>query len=288
MKYLLGIDVGGTFTDIACISNEGDAFTYKLLSTPEDYTLAIINGVKEILSLHNIDPGDIAGVAHGCTVATNAILEHKGALTGLITTKGFRDILEIRRYRMPVLYDIHWQKPLPLATREYRLEIDERVDASGKILKALDEQGVKDSAKKLISKGVESIAICFLNSYVNPSHEQQAKRLIQDLYPDMYITISSELIPVIKEYERTSEAVVNAYVRPVMEDYLKVLTSKINEIGINARLDIMQSSGGMMSIEAAMEKPVYVIECGPAAGVVGAAYFSRHLNLPNVIAWENL
>lgn len=286
MKYLLGIDVGGTFTDIACISSEGTTYCYKLLSTPNDYTRAIINGVEAILSNNNIDVSDIVRVAHGCTVATNAILEHKGARTGLITTKGFRDVLEIRRYRMPVLYDLRWQKPLPLASREYRLEVEERISASSEILKPLDVESVKAAAKALVDKGVESLAICFLNSYINPVHEQQAKQIINEMYPDLFVTTSSDLIPVIKEYERTSEAVVNSYVRPAMVNYLKTLTKKMRDIGISARLDIMQSGGGMMSVDAAMEKPVYAIESGPAAGVVGAAFYAKQLGLPNVIALD--
>ena len=285
-KYRVGADIGGTFTDIVFLSENGKILTRKVPSTPDDYTRGIVNGMQEVIASNNLTGSSIAQVVHGCTVATNAVLEHTGARTGLITTEGFRDVLEIRRIRSPELYNLHWEKPLPLVPRELRLEVNERINYKGEVVRTLDIESAKACIDHLVSKGVESIAVCFLNSYVNPLHEQKIKELIQDKYPEVLVTLSSELIPVIKEYERTSEAVVNAYVRPVVREYLKSLSDTIRGVGVKAPLLLMQSSGGMMSLEVGMEKPMYIIECGPAAGVVGCAYLARKLQIPNVLTLD--
>ena len=284
--FRVGVDIGGTFTDIVFISKQGKIFTKKVSSTTGDFTKAIITGLQEVISEHGLRVDDIIHFVHGCTVATNAILEHTGARGGLITTKGFRDILEIRRFRMPELYNYHWEKPVPLVPRELRLEVDESIDFKGEILRPLDIEGAKTVIDRLVSKGVESMAVCLLNSYVNPVHEQKIKGLIKEKYPDMHVTLSSELIPMIKEYERTSEVVVNAYVRPIVAKYLVSLTNSLREIGVNAPLLLMQSSGGMMSFETGIEKPINIIECGPAAGVVGCSYLAHKLGISNVLTLD--
>jgi len=285
-KFRVGVDIGGTFTDVVFLSQEGVVRRKKVSSTPDDYNRGIIRGIEEVLSEHSLSGANIAEVVHGCTVATNAVLEHTGAPTGLITTKGFRDVLEIRRFRMPEMYNIAWSKPLPLSARELRFEVDERINYAGEILRPLDTKEVEDVIDRLVAKGVESVAVCLLNSYANPIHEQKIKEIIKEKYPDLFISISSELIPVIKEYERTSEVVVNAYIKPVVVRYMKALQETLTNLGVKAPLLIMQSSGGMMSVELSAEKPIYIIECGPAAGVVGSSFVAKTLGIPNVLTLD--
>jgi N-methylhydantoinase A len=285
-RYRVGVDIGGTFTDIVFLSREGDVFRKKVSSTPHDYNRAIIRGIQEVLDENGLTGENIAEVVHGCTVATNAILEHTGARTGLITTQGFRDVLEIRRFRMPEMYNVAWMKPLPLSPRELRREVNERVNYKGEIIHPLDLSEVEAVVDLLVRKGVESIAVCLINSYVNPLHERKIKEVIQGKYPGLSVSISSDLIPVIKEYERTSEAVVNAYIKPVVSTYLYALQETLRTIGVKAPLLIMQSSGGMMSVATSTEKPIYMIECGPAAGVVGSHFIAKKLGIPNAITLD--
>jgi len=282
-RFRVGVDIGGTFTDVVFLSREGVVHRKKVSSTPDDYNRGIVRGIEEVLSEHGLSGTNIAEVVHGCTVATNAVLEHTGAPTGLITTKGFRDVLEIRRFRMPEMYNIAWSKPLPLSPRELRLEVDERINYAGEIIRPLDSKEVEDVIGRLVAKGVESVAVCLLNSYANPIHEQKIKEIIKRKYPDLFISVSSELIRVIKEYERTSEAVVNAYIKPVVVRYMQALQATLTNLGVKAPLLIMQSSGGMMSVELSVEKPIYIIECGPAAGVVGSSFIAKKLGIPNVL-----
>lgn len=286
MEFRVGADIGGTFTDIVLSNPEGVFFTRKVASTPDDYTRAIASGLSEIFSEVGLNGASIAGVVHGTTVATNAILEHTGARTGLITTKGFRDILEIRRFRMPKLYDFTWEKPLTLVPRYLRLEVDERINSKGEILRPLDVNGTIQAIQRLVSDGVESVAVCLLHSYANPVHELKVGDLLREKFPQLHFTLSSQLIPMIGEYERTSEAVVNAYIQPVVMKYLAILRETLGSLAIKAPLLIMQSNGGMMSNEAAMEKPIHIIECGPAAGVVGCAYLAKKMAFPNVVTLD--
>jgi N-methylhydantoinase A len=285
-KFRLGVDIGGTFTDIVFLDTKGKMFIYKLLSTPDDYSRAIVNGIEAIFKENGLSGTNISQLVHGCTVATNTILERSAAPAGLITTRGFRDILEIRRYRIPEMYNLRWEKPAPLAPREFRVEVDERIDAKGNIITPLDIKQVEEAAKYFISKGVTSVAVCTINSYINPLHEQKIKEIIQAKFPDLWVTTSSDLLPLLREYERTSEVVVNAYVRPVVVDYLSTLTESIRGTGVNAPLLLMRSDGGMMSFKSGAEKPVYIIECGPAAGVIGSAYLAKALNIPNIITLD--
>ena len=285
-RFRVGVDIGGTFTDVVFLSREGVVHRKKVSSTPDDYNRGIVRGIEEVLSEHDLSGANIAEVVHGCTIATNAILEHTGALTGLITTKGFRDVLEIRRFRMPEMYNIAWTKPLPLSPRELRLEVDERINYAGEIIRPLDIKEVENAIDRLVGKGVESVAVCLLNSYANPIHEQKIKEIIKRKYPDLFISISAELIRVIKEYERTSEAVVNAYIKPIVVRYMQALQATLTNLGVKAPLLIMESSGGMMSVELSAEKPMYIIECGPAAGVVGSSFIAKKLGVPNVLTLD--
>ncbi len=282
----IGVDVGGTFTDVVVTNAGGDIYTYKLLSTPRDFSEGVVDGIREIIESHGVGPADTRDVVHGSTVATNAILERKGALTGLLTTKGFADVLELRRLRVPKLYDVTWQKPEPLAERSMRLEVMERVGVDGDVVTALDLEDARRQAERLIELGAESIAVSLIHSYANPSHETVIGEMLAREYPDVWISLSHRVLPVIREYERTSTTVLNAYVRPVVASYLEALRGKLDGLGVTAPLLIMQSNGGVMTSEAAAERPAYVVESGPAAGVIASSGLARSLGEDRVITFD--
>jgi N-methylhydantoinase A len=282
----VGIDVGGTFTDIVFLSADGTVLTRKILSSPDDYSRTIRVGLQEIIREAGVAPEQVHEVMHGTTVATNAILEGKGARTGLITTRGFRDVLEIRRMRTNRLYDITWEKPAPLVRRRWRREVTERVDHRGDVLVPLDLGDAREAVRRLVAEGVTSVAVCFLHAYANPTHEQQVEMLVRAIAPELSVSVSSRVLPEIKEYERTSTTVINAYIRPVVDGYLAALQSHLRELGIGAPLLIMQSNGGLMPAATARETPIHIIESGPAAGVTGALEVSRRLGLPNIITLD--
>ena len=285
-NHRLGIDIGGTFTDIVLLADDGTIHGKKILSTPDDYSRAIDAGVRALLAEAGVAPDRIVEVAHGTTVATNAIIEGKGARVGLITTAGFRDVLEIARFRSPRLYDVTFRKPEPLVERRLRFEVAERISAAGEVVRPLDETALLRVGAKCVARGVEAVAICFLNAYVDASHEEAAARLLREKFPDLPVTLSSELVPQIQEYERTSTTVVNAYLRPVIERYAERLEARLEEIGIQAPLNIMQSNGGVLPARIAARKPIFVIESGPAAGVVGACRLGDRIAVPNSIVFD--
>jgi N-methylhydantoinase A len=285
--YRIGADIGGTFTDVVLIGTDGSIATKKVSSTPESFGRAIVEGVSELIAEEGVAADGLAGLAHASTVATNAIIELKGARTGLITTKGFRDVLEMRRLRIPVLYDLQYRKPPPLVPRRLRLEVDERMGPRGAVWAPLDEGSVVAAAKALNDAGVQSIAISLLHSYADPTHERRVAEIVRNhVRPDVYVTCSADVLPEIREYERTSTAVVSAYVGPVVRDYLDALERDIRGIGIGAPLQIMQSNGGIMSLDSAREKPAYTVESGPAAGVIASARMARALGLANAISLD--
>jgi len=284
--YRLGVDIGGTFTDIVLLSNDGALFNKKILSTPDDYSRAIEDGVRELLGTTGIAASKISEVAHGTTVATNAIIERKGVQVALITTEGFRDILEIARFRAPRLYDIGFRKPEPLVERRLRFTVAERITAAGEVDKPLDADAMVAIADRCAKAEVNAIAVCFLNAYVDSRHEDQAAAILHEHLPDIPVTRSSELIPQIQEYERTSTAVVNAYIRPVIERYAARLEERLASIGITAPVNIMQSNGGVLPAKVAAQKPIFVIESGPAAGVVGAQRLGEKLDIPDCIVFD--
>src|SRR5690348_4309408 len=222
-SFRVGIDIGGTFTDIVLLGDDGNRYTKKVSSTVDDYARAIVEGLASLLREIGGEGRGITELLHGTTVASNAILEHKGAKTGLITTKGFRDVLEIRNLRMPRLYDMSWTKPVPLVERRLRTEVVERVNATGAIDIPLDDASVERAVAFLVGQGVEAIAVCLLHSCLNPAHEERIKAIAQRLAPDKIICISAVVLPLINEYERTSATVINAYVRPIVERYLSRL-----------------------------------------------------------------
>ena len=284
--YRLGIDIGGTFTDIVLLSDNGLLSNKKILSTPEDYSLAIADGVVALLAETGVAASEITEVAHGTTIATNAIIERKGVRVGLVTTAGFRDILEIARFRSPRLYDVGFRKPEPLVERRLRFEVPERISAAGEVVLPLDEAETVRVAQACAAAGVDAVAVCFINAYVDRRHEERAAALLREQLPNIPVTVSSELVPQIQEYERTSTAVVNAYIRPVIERYTERLEERLSDIGITVPLNIMQSNGGVLPARMAAQRPIFVIESGPAAGVVGARRLSEKLELGDSIVFD--
>lgn len=282
----VGIDIGGTFTDLVYLHPGGRIQRTKVLSTPDDYGRGIAEGLEGAIARGEIKPEDVAQIMHGTTVATNAILEGKGAKVALITTQGFRDVLEIRRLRMPVLYDIRWRKPTALVPRRLRFEAIERIDSQGQVETKLDESAARTIIDHALAAGVDAIAICLLNAYANGVHERELLALIRDANKEIPVSLSSELLPEIKEYERTSTTVVNAYVVPVVRHYLGRLDGALRARRLTKPLTIMQSSGGAMSATAAAERPIHIIESGPAAGVVGAAELARRLGNISLLSFD--
>src|SRR5258708_2319140 len=265
--FRAGVDIGGTFTDIVLVGEDGSRHTKKVSSTVDDYARAIVDGLAALLGEIGAAASGIVEFLHGTTVASNAILEHKGARTGLITTKGFRDVLEIRNLRMPRLYDMSWTKPPPLVERRLRVEVDERVNAQGGVDRPLDEASVERAVRFLVGEGVEAIAICLLHSYLNPAHELRVKEIAARVAPGITLCISAEVLPVIHEYERTSTTVINAYVRPIVAQYLTRLSAEVARSGIDAPLLLMQSNGGLTTAKAAAVTPIHILQSWPAAGV---------------------
>lgn len=286
-SFRIGVDIGGTFTDVVALTSDGQMLTHKISSTPDDYGRAVAEGIAALVALNGLDMTRASDIVHATTVATNAVLEDRGARTALVTTEGFRDVLEFRRVRFPELYNLAYRKPKPLVPRRLRLEVRERLAADGTIRTPLDEASVAAVAEKLIEAGVEAVAICLLHSYQNPEHEKRVEDTLRNLLPkDVFISCSYNILPEIREYERTSTTVVNAFLGPVMTHYLDQLQSRLSDIGLNKPLYVMQSGGGQMSVSAAAEKPAYLVESGPAAGVVAAAYVAKQLGLDQIITLD--
>ena len=285
-KFRVGADIGGTFTDLVLLGQDGALYTKKVPSTVGEYEVAIVDGLSSIFDSADLNADQIDEVLHGTTVASNAILEHKGAKTGLITTEGFRDVLEIRTLRMPRLYDLHWEKPPPLAERYLRLGVNERINNKGGIDLALDLGEVERVVHRLLDENVEAIAVCLINSYTNGDHERAIKDVIERLAPGLPHCISADVLPEISEYQRTSTTVINAYVMPIVSQYLYQLSARLKDAAIDAPLLLMQSNGGLINADVAESKPANIIESGPAGGVVGAQALARKLDLPDIITFD--
>src|SRR5262245_3947742 len=284
--YRIAADIGGTFTDIALLTGDGHLSSAKLLSTPANYADAVIDGVVSLVRRQGLDIKDIFEVLHGCTVATNTILERKGARTALVTTHGFRDVLELRRVRVPRLYAPLWRKPLPLVPRKLRFEAMERIGADGSIVRPLEESSLDAVIAALREARVEAVAVCLINAFANPSHEQRIGERLRAELPACFISLSTEVLPQIREYERTSTTVVNAYVGPPVKSYLSAMIERLASSGVRGRLLVMQSSGGVLSADAVLDRPAQIVECGPAAGVIGARHLGRQLGYDNVITFD--
>tara|TARA_Y100000588_G_scaffold138253_1_gene152038 strand:- start:752 stop:2842 length:2091 start_codon:yes stop_codon:yes gene_type:complete len=285
-QFRVGVDIGGTFTDIVFLGADGKVVTKKVSSTVDDYARAIVDGLAEVYEEQQLAGADIAELLHGTTVGSNAILEAKGARTGLITTEGFRDILEIRTLRMPRLYDLQWEKPMPLIERYLRRTVKERVDSEGNVKDALDPAEAERVVQTLLDEKVEAIAVCLLNAYANPVHERVIAEIIRAKAPDLPFCISFDVLPEMKEYERTSTTVINTYIMPIVKGYLESLRRELDSSGTAAPLLLMQSNGGLMTSEAATRLPANIVESGPAGGVVGAQALSRKLDMPDLITFD--
>jgi len=285
--YRLGCDIGGTFTDFVLLNDRTGVITInKCLTTPSDPSDAVEQGIRQ---LERMAPGfvqDLDEVIHGTTLVINSIIERKGARTGLITTKGFRDVLELGREIRYAPYDVFAEFPKPLIPRRFRLEVDERVRSDGTVIRPLDRAKGRDVVRRLIAMGVESIAVCLLNSFENPAHELMIKKIIAEEAPDLSVSISYEVLPQIREYERTSTTVTNAYVKPLTGRYLSRLSGRLQSIGFEGRLFIMLSSGGITSIETAAEFPVRIIESGPTAAVISGQYYGKLFDISEMFCFD--
>lgn len=283
-SYRAAIDIGGTFTDFVVRSNDGQILSHKLSSTTDDYGRGIVTGLQTICRRHGIAPSQITEIIHGTTVAGNTILEEKGAKTALITTFGFRDILELRRVRISELYNMNYSRSAPLVPRRRRLELRERMTAMGEVEQRLDVHEVQAVLHRLATDEVEALAICLLHSYANPAHEKQVEALAREMLPaSCFITASYTVLPQIQEYERASTTVINAYLGPVIGRYCRGLKQALVNAGFEAPLRMMQSSGGILSLDDVIQFPARILESGPAAGVIGAAAAGVRWGHPNLL-----
>jgi len=285
--YRLGCDIGGTFTDFVLLNDQtGEIKIYKCLTTPRDPSDAVEQGIG---GLEILTPGFVEAldeVIHGTTLVINSIIERKGAKTGLITTKGFRDVLEIGRGIRYAPYDIFAEFPKPLIPRRFRFEVEERIRSDGSVLKPLNPEEARQVVRTLLHMGVESIAVCLINSFENPTHELMLKEIIEKEAPGISLSISYRVLPQIKEYERTSTTVTNAYVKPLTGRYLSKLAGRLESIGFKGKLFIMLSSGGVTSVETAAEFPVRIIESGPTAAVIAGQYYGKLFNISEMFCFD--
>jgi N-methylhydantoinase A len=282
----VGIDVGGTFTDFTVLDDEtGGMRHFKVSSTPHDPSEAIEIGIASFVE-RGLRASDVVHFGHGTTVATNMVIERRGGRTGLLTTEGFRDVLEIGRQTRPDLFDMSVRKPDPLVVRSLRLEVVERLGPDGEVIRPLDEAGVEEAAKRFKEEGVEAIAIGFLHSYRNASHERRAAEIIRRYLPDVFISLSSDVLPEFREYERISTTVMNAYLMPRMDGYLDRFMKRSLTAGVEAKPYTIHSNGGLMSTETARDYPVRTCLSGPAAGVVGAALVGKAASFPDIITYD--
>ena len=285
-SYRLAADIGGTFTDLVLVEPDGRYRVEKVSSTPEDYSRGVAEGGSRMLARSDLEPAELAEVVHGTTVASNTVLQNAGATTALITTRGFRDVLELRRLRVPEQYNLFYTPPAPLVERRLRLEVEERLDAEGGVVVELDEQSIHEAVDRISVSGASAVAVSLIHSYRNPAHEQAVARIVEARLPEVFLSLSSEVLPEIREYERTSTTVINAYLGPVIRGYLESLLRRLEDGGVSAPVRIMQSNGGVMSLARAAERPVLIIESGPAAGVVAAHQAATRMGLRDLITFD--
>jgi N-methylhydantoinase A len=283
-KLRVAVDIGGTFTDLVAYDEDTHELTsVKTPSTPPGF----IDGVMSALDKAGIEPGEVTGFKHGSTIATNAIIERRGARTGLVTTKGMRDVLGAGRANRPDLFNSNWNPSPPLVQRRNVLTVDERIDYEGNVLHELDEDGVRDAARKFRKRGVESVAVAYLNSFMAPEHEQRTKEiLVEELGEDVRVCTSAEILPEIREFERTSTAAANAYLMPVIERYLDALVESLRAWGYEGDVLVTHSGGGVMSAQSASQVPARICHSGPAGGVVGGAMVGKSAGVPSVITFD--
>ncbi|WP_304812172.1 hydantoinase/oxoprolinase family protein [Falsiroseomonas sp.] len=286
-RLRIGVDVGGTFTDLAMVDEAtGRILFHKVPSTPADPSQAIEAGVRGILERNGRAAAEVAFLGHGTTVATNMVIERRGARTGMITTRGFRDVIEIARQTRPHLYDYDIQRPAPLVPRRRRIEIAERIAADGTVLHPLHEADVLAAAEVFRAAGVTSVAVCFLHSWRDARHERAAKEALRRALPDVYLSVSSEVLPEFREFDRFSTTVLNAFVGPRMATYLDRLLARVRDLGVSAEPYTVHSNGGLMSVATAAATPVRTCLSGPAAGVIGAAMVAKQAGFPDIITFD--
>ena len=289
MQYRLGVDVGGTFTDILVINNDtGQTFRGKVPSTPDDPSIAVVEGAKKVCGEADVDPGTVDYFMHGTTVATNAVLEGKGARVGLLVTEGYRQILQIARSYVPggLAGWIVWPKPEAPAPLECTVEVPERIGADGSVVRRLDETTLKDRLAALRDEGVEALTVCLINTYVNPEHERRAAQLCAQVFPDLPITLSSDILPEMQEYERALTTVANSMVRPPVARYIKNLEGSLRDWGMQGKLNLLRSDGGLMTGAKAQAAPVNLLMSGPAGGVAGALWVAKNAGIDNLLTLD--
>jgi len=289
MGYRLGVDVGGTFTDVLLVDEgTGTSYRAKTASTPHDQSVGVLNGIRKVCGDAGIELSLIDQVLHGTTVATNAILEGKGAKVGLVTTEGFRQVLQIARSYVPggLAGWIIWPKPEPLAKLEHTVEVVERIGADGQIITALDERQARESLRRLAGAGIEALTISLINSYANDEHERRLAALAAEELPGIPVSISSQVLPEMREYERTITTVANSYVQPEVARYVRNLDSSLTASGLTAPLSILRSDGGLTRAANAAENPVALLLSGPAGGVTGAAWFAEQIGCADFLTFD--
>jgi N-methylhydantoinase A len=287
MTWRVGVDSGGTFTDVCLLDEDsGRVEVWKVASTPDDPSRGIAGGVEEGMTKVNAAPGSIGYFGHGTTVATNALIQHRGVRTGLITTQGFRDLLEIGRQRRPDLYDLQVDKPPVLVSREMRLEVPERLRHDGTVEIPLDTAAFRTAVLRLKASGAKSVAVCFLYGFVSTEHEDAARRILAEEFPEAFSCISCEVAPEFREFERMSTTVVNAYLGPVMRGYIELLAARLTALGIKATPYLTQSNGGVIGFEQAARLPVRIVLSGPSTGVVGAHEVARLAGYSDLITFD--
>jgi N-methylhydantoinase A len=288
-RYRLGVDVGGTFTDVLLVEEAtGATWRAKTSSTPADQAVGVLNGIGRVCAEAGIDLSEVAQVLHGTTVATNAILEGKGATVGLVTTRGFRQVLQIARSYVPggLAGWIIWPKPEPLAALENTVEVDERIGSDGVVVRPLDEADVRAQLKKLAGRNIQALAVSLINSFADPAHERRIRELAAEELPGVPVSLSSDVLPELREYERTVTTVANGYVQPQVKRYVETLSGKLREGGVAGELAILRSDGGLSAAEAAVGSPVTMLLSGPAGGVTGAVWVAEQCGFSDLITFD--
>ncbi len=289
MTYRLGVDVGGTFTDVLLVEEgSGSTWRAKTASTPSDQAVGVLNGIGQVCAAAGIELSEVAQVLHGTTVATNAILEGKGATVGLVTTKGFRQVLQIARSFVPggLAGWIIWPKPEPLADLENTVEVDERIASDGQVIRPLDDADVRTQLERLAGGGIQALAVSLINSFADPAHEKRIAAIAAEVLPGVPVSLSSDVLPELREYERTLTTVANGYVQPQVQRYVRTLSDKLAQGGVAGELSILRSDGGLQSADAAIGAPVTMLLSGPAGGVTGAVWVAEQCGHRDLITFD--
>ena len=289
MAYRLGVDVGGTFTDLLLINEDsGDTYRAKVQSTPADSSIGVFQGIERVCATAGVDPGLITQIMHGTTVATNAILQSRGARIGLVTTRGYKQVLQIGRSFVPggLAGWIIWNMPDPIAPLEFTVEADERMSARGDVVESLDESSIRERLSFLKEKGIEALTVSLINAYANGAHEERIREIAMEIMPDIPVSISSEILPEMQEYERTLTTVANSYVAPVVSNYMENMQKELKDRGIPGHLHILRSDGGLASAEVAQREPVNILMSGPAGGVAGALWIANQAGYNNLLTFD--